>query len=243
MILIAGDSWGCGEWGKNICPETRHGCLSQYFREHNTQVINISRANANNLEIANTVECFLDNNKYLLSSVDRIFVFQSNWNRDWRFHNDFNLLDVDDLKLPYQQIKEKFIERFYIKLNQTAIRYSKEIEIIGGCADTMWFDDIKQDYVGIKITCQSMINLLVNNSHRIKNPVHSLWLHNNLSMDFINYCKSQFDKNNLNDLLDDIDLGMQRQKMIIKNTKYFSDDHVHATPAAYKLLYDFLNSP
>jgi hypothetical protein len=238
MIIIAGDSWGCGEWGSNADSSDRHECLGGYFRQHGESVINLSVAGACNFDIVKTISSFLDNNQNLNSSIDRILVFQSNWNRDWRRQHDFDV--GRNLTLPWPQLVGQFIERFYSMLNQSAMKHNKEIEIIGGCGDTMWFDNIKTDYPGLKIVCQSMINLLLTGSARIDIPVHSLWVHNSLTIDFIKHCKTIFDNNNLDCLLNDVNLGLNRQKLIKLNPEYFADDWVHANPEGYRILYNLI---
>jgi hypothetical protein len=239
MILIAGDSWGCGEWGSRAEVDDRHPGLSAFFKDDGKQVINLSVGGACNLDIASVVSNFLDNNAELIPAVDRILVFQSNWNRDWRRHHDFDI--GADLAQPYPQLVGRFIERFYTKLNQSACKHKKQIEIIGGCGDTLWFDNITLDYSNLKIVCQSMINLLINQSHRIETAVHSLWLNNAISLEFIAYCKLKLSPKNLDLLLQDIDLGLQRQNLMKQNNKYFVDDWVHANPEGYKLLYQLIN--
>jgi len=239
MILIAGDSWGCGEWGTRATASDRHNGLSTFFSQDNKEVLNLSVAGACNFEIANIVSNFLDNNNRVIQDIERILVFQSNWNRDWRRQHDF---DIDtDLKHPYPQVVGRFIERFYFMLNQSALKHNIQIEIIGGCSDTIWFDDIKKDYPGLKIACQSMINLLLFGSDRVAVPVHSLWLNNKITLDFIARCKILFDQRNLDLLLQDIDLGLHRQNQMKQNHKYFADDWVHANSAGHELLYAFLH--
>jgi hypothetical protein len=236
MILIAGDSWGCGEWG--VLEDKKHECLAGYFREQGHNVINISVANACNYDIAKSVDSFLDNNKQLLTSIDRILVFQSNWNRDWRRRYDFDI--VTDLQQPsYPMIFGRFIHRFYIMLNETGFQYNKKIELIGGCADTIGPDEC-QDYNFLQVSCQSMVNLLTNGSAKIAKPVHSLWVNNHITQEFIEHLKKILDSKNLNLFLNDIDLGHERLNLMRSMAKYFGGDWHHATPGGHRVLFEFL---
>jgi hypothetical protein len=236
MILIAGDSWGCREWG--VPENKRHECLAGYFKEQGYDVINISVANACNYDIAKSVDSFLDNNKQLLTSIDRILVFQSNWNRDWRRRYDFDVFT--DLQQPsYPMIFGRFIHRFYIMLNQTGSQYNKKIELIGGCADTIASNEC-QDYDFLQVSCQSMVNLLTTGSARIADPVHSLWVDNHITLEFIEHLKKILDGENLNLFLNDIDLGHERLKLMRTMPKYFGGDWHHANPSGHRVLFEFL---
>jgi hypothetical protein len=238
MILIAGDSWGCREWG--VPENKKHECLAGYFRAQGDSVINISVANACNFDIVKSVDSFLDNNNHLLASINRILVFQSNWNRDWRRRYDFDI--STDLQQPsYPTIVAKFIHRFYMMLNQTGSLYNKKIELIGGCADTIAPDEC-QYYEFLQVSCQSMVNLLTTGSARIVKPVHSLWVDNQITLEFIEHLKKILDSENLNLFLNDIDLGHKRLKLMRTMPKYFGEDWYHANSSGHQVLFEFLTN-
>jgi len=238
MILIAGDSWGCREFLSPEDNKLRHECLAGYFREQGHDVINISVANACNYDIAKNLESFLDNNRYLLRSIDRILVFQSNWNRDWRRRYDFDA--NQDLQRPYPMIVSSFINRFYSILDQTGSQWNKKIEIIGGCGDTLCPDECRDRYDFLQISCQSMINLLTVGSAEIAKPVHSLWVNNPINLEFIQHLKKILDTENLDLFLSDIDLGQDRLALMRSMPNYFGGDWHHATALGHRVLFEFL---
>jgi lysophospholipase L1-like esterase len=232
IILIAGDSWGCGEWEKNGDKyDISHPGLAKYLLDLDYQIINLSMPGGTNRHTSRRIDDFLQSNKHL--KIEKIIIFQTEWHRGI-FLEDPEVLN-DDLKFGYQ-VKDRVLHRFYSQLSKTSTIYNVPMYIVGGCSDTVWFE---KNYPGLQIACQSMTNLLLENTHRILNPTHAL-----LITDFkeIKYVKKHLNGDDLELLLADIEKGDYRKKLWQKEKRFFWPDGMHANRHGHKVLFDFLNS-
>jgi hypothetical protein len=241
-ILIGGCSWGVGEWQRgdltNKSNNVLHGGLAQYIKEADHQVVNLSHAGANNTFIFTALRNYLaaeslKNNNY----PDFILVFQTEYCRDYgfRFEEDYKeLSQVNDLAYIW-------LARFYSSLSGLAQKYKTKIYIIGGCGDTVWLDNMSQQYPGVEILCQSLVNLLTNDNHRVDEPVYS-W-YTNTCQALAAELKMILPNDKLDDLIDKIDLGVQRQSLLRLHPEYFWPDGTHPNRMGHKKLYDMLVQP
>lgn len=181
MIIVAGDSWGRGEWDKEST-ETHNG-LEQYLVDDGYKVLNISIPDANNLQVLYALEKTLAELHLVdkLKHVTQIFLFQTSWTRDFRKIIDPNIgsfvkkshtswWEVSHFNSEFVGI---WLSRWQNRLSEIAQKYSVKIGIIGGAADTMWFEKFEQEYPGLFIACQSFTNLIVKGHDKIDNPVFS----------------------------------------------------------------------
>lgn len=226
MILVAGDSWGVGEWSDPT--KVLHGGLAQYFNEAGIPTVNLSHGGISNLDIVNRISLYMDRNQNL--KVDKIYVFQTEYDRD---HKHWYLHDDND----WEDIEHCWIERFYHHLSNIAIKYNTKIYLIGGAGDTIWFDDMPTDYPGCYIACQSMTNLLCYHYPRATEPVHS-W-YSSRSVEFLKELKHRNPKN-LEKVLNKIDLGYQREALVRENPRFFYPDGVHPNRHGHLALYNYL---
>tara|TARA_R110002126_G_scaffold252257_1_gene395393 strand:+ start:49 stop:741 length:693 start_codon:yes stop_codon:yes gene_type:complete len=225
MIVISGDSWGCGCWDTN--QKVYHRGLEQLLHDAGHKVINISQGG---LDLESIVERLSD---YLLLLRDRpplwmdepvtkIFVMQTEWHR-LMFKRD----DSPELhRYQNEGDDQKIIAIFYGTLSFLATECNVDIHIIGGCSDTIWIDDFSKFYPGVSIACQSFTNLLVNDNHRIDNPVFSV----------------KFPKELLN-TEDAINLAMQgekREQIWKDNPEWMWPDGSHPNHLGHKKLYEHI---
>jgi hypothetical protein len=225
MIVISGDSWGCGCWDTN--QKVYHRGLEQLLHDAGHKVINISQGG---FDLESIVERLSD---YLLLLRDRpplwmdepvtkIFVMQTEWHR-LMFKRD----DSPELhRYQNEGDDQKIIAIFYGTLSFLATEYNVDIHIIGGCSDTIWIDDFSKFYPGVSIACQSLTNLLVNDNHRIDNPVFSV----------------KFPKELLN-TEDAINLAMQgekREQIWKDNPEWMWPDGSHPNHLGHKKLYEHI---
>ena len=171
-------------------------------------------------------------------NIDYVFVFQTEWIRDVLLEDKKFI--KEDLSYGYQNTKNRLMSRFYYKLSRTSQALNKPIHIIGGCSDTIWIDKFSQEYPGIEIICQSLTNLLLNNDHRIVDPVYSLF--SILSEKEIVYLKQFLNEKDLKLMLDDIDQGKQRLDIWQQEKNFFWPDGSHANQNGHYILYTFLKS-
>jgi hypothetical protein len=226
MILIAGDSWGCGEWTNG---HVSHRGLQQYLIEAGHSVNNISHGGISNLDTATRIELYLKRN--FNAQVSKAFVFQTEFDRD---HKHWYMHDQND----WNDIEGCWLARFYNKLSNISQQYQFPIYLIGGAGDVVGFDDMSMDHPGCLVACQSMTNLLCRSQDTIEIPVHS-WYTNN-SQQFVEMYRSQKPRD-VKSLLEKIDLGFCRESLLRENPQYFYPDGVHPNQLGHLMLFEFLS--
>jgi hypothetical protein len=232
-IVIAGDSWGCGEW-KNS--RISHPGLTQYLIDSNYQVINLSQSNGPNRYSGDRISDFLQVNTYL--QISCVIVFQTEWTRDIPIECPEVL--ANDLKYGYLELKNRLISRFYYNLSRASIKNNIPIYIVGGCSDTIWLDKFETEYPGLHIACQSLTNLLVENNHRNSDPVYGIFVGNTKAN--IEYFKKNISSKDLELLLQDIEKGHHRLTTWENNKEYFWPDGGHANQHGHRVLFEFLKT-
>jgi hypothetical protein len=221
-FLVAGDSWGVGEWANPH--QVLHGGLAQYFKDAGHDVTNVSHGGISNLDIVNRIEIFFDRHPGL--TVDRVFVFQTEYHRDYKHWYTHNTTDWDN-------IESCWIERFYHKLSELAVRHNFQTYLIGGCSDTIWFDDMSTDYPNCHVACQSLVNLICNQDHRINNPVHSWYAKS--ALEFV----KELQQRGI-DRIAAMELGFQREAQVREHPEFFYPDGVHPNQRGHLVLYNYL---
>ena len=229
MIIIAGDSWGCGEWSLEF--KITHTGLEQYLQDDGYKVINISHGGSSNDDVYKQ----LSNCLYILSCVTKIsevkniFVFQTEWHRD---HHRYHSLADSIFDINYIHT---VMSNYYYRLSELAIKYNVRIGLIGGCSDTIWLDKFEIEYPGVYIACHSMINLCLTDNHRRDNAAYNLLYPVNLAEEIekANTQNKQF-------LLDQLELTMNRAKNLNNYPQFFAPDFKHPNRHGHLKLYDFL---
>lgn len=235
-ILISGDSWGKGEWNVE-CTEILHTGLEQYIINSGHTVSNVSMSGASNLDTVNIIKGYLERDFYY-DRPDLILVFQTEYTRDFKYlikpENTGDWKDLNSIK----DLSSRWIERFYMRLSEISIENNIPIYIIGGCSDTIPFDDMSKDYPDCHIACQSMTNLLINGTPDIKFPVYS-W-YTKRSQDLIEYLRKNFSSHLIEDLLEQINRGADRENEIRQNLDLFWPDGFHPNRKGHEILFRHL---
>lgn len=236
-ILIAGDSWGCGEWNVE-CSAINHKGLEQYLLEDNHQVFNLSKGGSSNLDSINRIRLWFD--RFVDVKIDIIIAFQTEFTRDFKhdvIQQEYNKInnDWENIK-KITDISSRWVERFYFRLSEIAQEKKCSVLLIGGASDTLWFDNMQIDYPGCTIACQSITNLLLHGSHKIDNPILS-W-YTNKSFDFIK--KIKLAGIHQGEIMSAIDLGMERESSLKENPNLFFPDGIHPNRIGHRILFDFL---
>ena len=237
MIIIAGDSWGCGELEvtDNTGPDLKYGTvthtgLEQYLQDDGYNVVNLSVGDASNTDIwkqldnsLNTLNCVGK-----VSDVHRIFVFQTEWHRCYRRKVPLDsVIDIDYIG--------RIMSACYYRLSDLALKYNVRIGLIGGCSDALWLDQFEKEYPGVYIACQSMINLCLNDNHRIENPLFDLLP----DLEIIDKMKSNNFKNTEFLLAQLTDTSKRRLNMT-QCPQFFAPDFVHPNRFGHQKLFDIL---
>jgi len=237
IIIIAGDSWGCGEWENNNGNyRISHPGLTKYLIESGYSVINLSQPGGSNIKSETLIGRFLQTNTHIIPS--HIIVFQTEWIRDI-YETDATILN-NDLALGYVDLKNRVMSRFWNQLSQICKKTSTPVYIIGGCSDTLWIDDVESNYPCLHVACQSVTNLLLENNHRILNPTHSIFT--SLQVSQIDLIKKHLNNTDLELFLQDIEQGTKRLDLWKKNKEFFWPDGVHPNRHGHKILFEFLKT-
>lgn len=238
MILIAGDSWGCGEWANINGYSIQHTGLEQYLIDDGNEVVNLSCGGASNLEAANRIETFLDiKDKLNIKKIETILVFQTEWFRELDSSRYFYPLSNDEyfkfiFNNEYLNI-DKCISSWYRRLSNIGKKYSVKIGVIGGASDTIFLSKFEDEYPNVFIACQSLTNLLVNNNPYIDCPVFGI----NTEL-FQQRQTTNIDI--MSNIINDIDKSDQRVDTWKKFPEYFWPDGAHPNRLGHKILFNFL---
>lgn len=247
MLLIAGDSWGLGEWPqrytgpKNIL----HGGIGQYLIENNFEVINLSRAGASNIEIINRLEHFFDSgtNNYLRNKLTNdvgqgVFVFQTEWYRDFAPINTFNDHESNFIGKIDTEISGRYVHRFYHALKDIANKYQVRINLIGGSSDVIHLDDFEEQFPGVHVVCQSFTNLCIYDNHR----ADQIYL-GGISAQAAELLKKRRNDIEMIEFLESmINETFERSQLWAAHEQWFWPDGKHANRQGHQKLYDFLIS-
>lgn len=226
MILIAGDSWSCGEWSSN--EGITHGGLSQYLIDNNLPVVNISLPGGNNNEIVSYVKFFLKNNRHL--KIFKVVLFQTDILRR---------PNPPDLSRGWLDFKTATTFGYFRNIQDLAQTFEIQFLVVGGLGDILFSQEDINRYPNIVLACQSFTNLIFNNSAAIVNPIVSGFGYD--SMHSINKIKSYSTADDIEILLEDIEEQRHRQDVINSNKQWFPDGS-HPGRNAHKKLFDYLLS-
>lgn len=234
MILVCGDSWALGEYQQGICV---HDGLAQLLRESGNKVTKLARPGGSNLDTVAILQSFLDPSNGFVEQVEKIFIFQTEWTRDIPLSLDFD--EYRKTSFDYAEIQSKASARFYIKLAELFEYTSIPMFVIGGAGDTLWFDNFDNEHPGVKIACQSFVNLLLNQEHKIDTPIYSYWGNKQWLKD---YLRQHLDTNNLDKFIKDLDLAIARRNNfdVLHRQGFFCDDRLHPNNKAFEALFVFL---
>ena len=238
MIIISGCSWSCGEWAADHSaeykiPQLQHGGLGQYIEEKlGRTVLNLGIPAGSNLQSAKRVETWLD--RHPTADIEHIIMFQTEWDRDYKmiFEDDFRVIEHAST------LPGRWTARYYSRLSELAKVAGCVVSLIGGLSDTICLDSFETEYPGVRLVCQSMTNLLINDQHTVGVPVLS-W-YNKKSIQLIELIRSHLTEEQIPDLLNMIDLGFERENLVFQHPEWFWPDGNHPNRLAHLKLYDFL---
>lgn len=242
-VIIAGGSWGCGEWGAvpggteaSSAGGITHPGLAQYLLADGYQVVNLSQPGGSNKQTADRVASFLNCNRHL--DITCVIAIQTEWVRDLFIESP--TIISEDVTHGYHDLKNRIISRFYNYLSQASVQYHVPIYLVGGCSDTIWLDRFADEYPGLQIICQSLTNLLINKDHRNTDPVHCIF--SKRDEEELKYIKKHIGGADLELLLTDIERGTQRVTAWSNNKEYFYPDGFHANRHGHKILFELLRA-
>lgn len=254
MIIVAGSSWGSGEWIVNSTKQgVTHGGLAQYLTENNYDVLNISEGGISNIEILERLDISLKLANLLKKNVSKIFVFVNRYEMDFMYkdnsllpHLSKNKIWVDILGYQLAPTNDPFkvfnikspieLERhltlhFYNKLSNLAKKYNTDIHLIGSNVDVISPGSPADKII---VACQSLVNLLHCQSDQIENPVLNLYV----DPEYQKWLYKMF-PGHLAEITELIEKAIDRTNDI-KNSKFCTTDPWHIDREGHKILFNFL---
>lgn len=233
IILIAGDSWAAGECISKS--EMQYGGVTEFLCNKGYDVRNLSTPGGSNLQACNTIKNYLTANQ--TGNIKKIVFWKTEFFREIWFYKSHQL--KEELRNGYSVLKDHWVYRPYHQLTEISQRWNIPVYVIGGCSDTVWYDDFEKDFPGVKIICQSVTNYLVNNDHRITDPVFCEFM-NGWIDEFLNIVKKCISTNDMKLLISDIEKGQGRLRQFTKHPELFFPDGVHPNRRAQKILFESL---
>jgi hypothetical protein len=236
MIVVAGDSWGCGEWSPTSFTVT-HGGLAEYLtRTH--KVVNLSRPGGSNWQSYERLKNFFTSGcaEHSAEKTTHIFVFQTEWWRDFKLltpfpRNNHSLYDFSELaSKDFIQI----IYNWYYRLSELAQENQVKIGIIGGMSDTEYFNNFSNEIPGVFVACQSMVNLCINDNHLVTTPCYGIVFY-----DIVEQLKKYINLDQLNCF---IDQSLERDEILCEYKKWFWPDAHHGNRLAHHKLYNIVKT-
>lgn len=231
-IVIAGDSWGLGEWDSR---ENTHGGLAQYLQENGYPVVNVSEAGTGLKQILDRIKFVLALKSHINPPIRQILIFQTEWQRDFSFDTQFDR----HWHLPefYAEFDRVVISRWYSNLSELATKHNIKIGIMGGLSDAMYMDDYNAHYPGLYLACQSMASLCLNDDPVTHDPVFVAYVW----PDFLELCRSKSrGPEDVEYLLGQIDKGLARTNKWKRCPEYFFPDGAHTNRHGHLKLFNFL---
>jgi hypothetical protein len=258
MILIAGDSWACGEYHPDWAKEDvgwdqliTHGGLCKFIRDDGYQVLNLGYPGGSNIGSFQRLQNYFVSNPE--HQVEKIFIFQTDWCRDIDHFSNigwenrpigyFQLasapvlnFDTCDHALYYRDIT---LGRFYDLLSKISQTFDVDIALIGGLSDVLAYDRFSIEYPGLSCVCRSAVSLVVFDDADAE-PLTTGFLSPNY-VKMANYIKQQISLDQVPVLIDQIELGGQRQKLLNNRLDLFPDGW-HGGRLVHQKIYDLLKT-
>lgn len=232
--LVAGDSWGCGEWDTiDGHHQVVHAGLVYYLEDQGSKVTNLSSGGLSNLDTVGRISAWLE--RFPDQVPAKILVYQTEYTRDYK--HLVSMLPEQPID-KFADIASRWISRFYLRLSEISLDYDCPVYIIGGVSDTMWFDHMSQHYPGCSIACQSTVDLVIHGVDKINKPVFSWYTKND--QPFVTWARQQV--TDPADIIDAINLGFERERHLAENPDLFYPDGCHPNRTSYKILFDFLKA-
>lgn len=233
--IVTGDSWSMGEFVASKTPVSEpllHRGLIQLLEESGHTAYHVGRPGFSNWDSTKMVAAWLDRNDI---AVDAIIACQIGFEKDLGYR--FNDKDWTKVK-SVAEVAGWYLWDYYQRLNDFWDTKRIPTLLIGAKSDTMWFDDLHDHLPGITVACQSLFNWVVNDNDRVEKPVYS-WFDSS-TINLVKELHSNMNTDSLEDLLSNIDRGMEREVAVRTNRQYFWPDGEHPNRIAWQKVYKLL---
>lgn len=238
-IIIVGDSWGLGEWGRDPIRykyTVLHKGLEQYFIDYGFDVINVSEGGSSNTGSIRRLVNLLSELSDDISNIDYIFFITTDATREIH-RNKEKLTDalIQNKSLPL--LVDKLLDSCYNELNKICLTNNLNIHVIGGLNN---LDTSIQSYKNLIPIIPSWVSLLIGHLDEYKNlcndPKFRIVNFNFAIDDFI---LSRCPFNIASKLIEDAYLYQEINSLVFKE-KIFWPDGVHPNREGHKILFETL---
>lgn len=228
-ILIAGDSWGCGEWKGDpmpafILPNGRsshviHYGLEQYLLDDGHIVKNISIPGANNEQVIDKLNDHINEMPW-----DYIFWFQTDPLRTFRDTTPQDYTTYNKWFNDYEHlinIQNNYLDSIYNALNQM----NKPIYCIGGCSKIN--KNLLLKYKNLHLLIESVMELLIENFIQ-----PNLWF----SSDWYQQLDERWNLDTIDKILDD----RRKCDSLKEMSPHFYKDSGHPDREGHEKIFNFI---
>jgi hypothetical protein len=202
-ILIAGDSWGCGEWDfRNGILTNTHRGLQQFLEWGNTDVCdnhlnyveNISKGASSNVNTLNELQKINDITKY-----DYVIVFVTDYFRDFILTPHFNN-KINDGTIPFDAVSSKqkllsvYREFEIYFINKLSKLKNNNIILLGGLSKVN--SNLLLDYDNLKSPIPSIIEFLLPDLYQHNIFVEKLLpnIPDNIEPNYLDFLNEEYNK-------------------------------------------------
>jgi lysophospholipase L1-like esterase len=243
IILMAGDSWPAGVYEKENTGGPAGPGIAENLQKLGYQVRNLAKPGGSNLESVDRLKDYLACNTQEINNIKFVLFWQTEFFREIWYYRKSNIYSSVEKELEpgYTKLRDAWVYRPYYRLSEIGQKWNIPIYVIGGASDTVWYDDFLKDFPGVRIACQSVTNMLVNNDHRIDQPVFCEYMTGWIDEgDFLTTIKENISNRDLQHLLTDIELGESRVQTFKDHPELFYPDGMHPNKVAHNLIFEFL---
>lgn len=228
MLIIAGDSWACGEWGVGS-HQILDQSITNFFLNHGIEVFNIAHPGGSLSSIWERIrDCLRQNDQ---SKISAVLIFQTDFTREsWFWHPTWNH--------SFFESKKRVLDTWYRNLNSLAIEYQIKIFIVGGIGEVVCDKLVKFNYANLITACQSITNLVLHDDDKVTIPITSNW--DSSTERIVNSMKKTCSQEELDMMLLEIDLAHQRQQKWSDRTEWFFPDGMHPNRYAHAKLGEYI---
>ena len=228
--IVIGSSWASGEWewDATLGKRLTHRGLQQWLIDQGHDVLDLSRAGTGNIDNARRLIFNIQRDD--IKDVQAVICFFTDFIKDWHQANNTDTSMFSSIV----DVGRYFAQQAYDLLQEAAEIADTKVILVGSDVDVIVTDLPSR----VTVACQSFVNLCCNDQPEVEVPVLSMF--DRSTIDLIRQLHKSTNSLQLADLLDHIDLGLARGKLLGQQQQWFWPDGIHANRQAHYKLLQFL---
>ena len=177
-------------------------------------------------------------------NVSKIFIIQTEYTRDLLNANSLTINKCKWIKeiANHNNIRDleiSMLTKFYSLLSELATKHKVQVHLIGGVTDVLTYSNFNLDFPNVSVACQSWTNLITAGNPNINwNDCVYSWYYGSKNANVISTFKHN--KYSTSEILEHIEKGNNRRKLLNENPEYFWPDGTHPNQKGHKVLFDYL---